>query len=297
MEQSDAEKAADQKAGAETEPQAAACPTEADTGEIVTLKAEALDDYQIDRYTVVRNKDGYKVSLKKSGSDYSFEMPAGGATVTPVFVGKTAVKLAVDLYLDGKKVTVKDYLVVADMTVSSSSGDTKTSVDVSGASISAKSGDYVSIVPSTPANIAFDKIKITNGSAVIAEYANELKEHGFFEVTKDAPNVTVEVHFVSDKLALPAAAITGTGTVGYVSDPGGESISTANVKDKVFVSVAPGPEYFFDHSTFDGTFCEDLKVTRKDTGAELPLTQDVDGGGNPTGFYGFTVPDCGVNVD
>ena len=272
--------------------------TEANTGVEVTLVAKPLDGYEIEHWTVVRNKDGYKVTV----SSDKFMMPAGGVTVTPVFIGKENVAVTVDLYLDDTKVTSKDLLLSADVSVSGPSAATtyKVTADVSGTDVKGAAspyvGDYISVGYSCPANIAFEKIKINAGTQS-AEYMNQLKTHDFFELADDTA-VTIEVYFSKGKIALPKAAVKGVGSVSYVSGVDLQSIGSAKANDKVIVKLNPGDHYMFDYSSdaFDGTFSKYLHVTRKDNGAEIPLTEwDKNSDGEIDGYI-FTMPDCGIDV-
>ena len=272
--------------------------TEAQANDTVTLVAEPLDGYEIDHWTVTRNKDGYKVSV----SGDSFVMPVGGVTVTPVFKGKEPITVKVELWVDDVEVTTADMFVGAEVSVGGASAATsyKVSASTSQTPVQDKagndpySGDYISVSYDFPENIAFDSVKILDGSgAAIAEYSNQLKKNDFFELDiKEGSEVVIKVSFTRGKIALPKAAVTGIGSISYVDDATGDSIGSAKAGDIVDILVKPGDNYWFDFSNpgaFDGTFHKYLKVTRKDNGAELPLTEITDG-------YSFEMPECGVNI-
>ena len=279
--------------------------TEANTGDEVTLVAEPVGDYDLDHWTVIRNKDGYKVTV----SGDKFTMPAGGVTVTPVFIGKTAIPVSVELFLDGAECTTNKFLVGAEVSVGGASAAStyKVYADKSPTDVQDKdgndpySGDYISVAYDCPKDMAFEKVLVTDSSdATIAEYADQLKAHDFFELdANESTEVIIKVYFSANKIALPKAAVKGVGAVSYINGNTEESIGSAKAGDTVGIVLSPGDHYMFDFrnpEAFDGTFHKFLKVTRKDNGAELPLNEVDSDSDSVVDYYTFEMPDCGVDV-
>ena len=60
-------------------------PTNAASGKTVTVTVKPEEGYKLDKLTVT-DKDGKEIALTKKDGKYTFTMPAGKVTITPVFV-------------------------------------------------------------------------------------------------------------------------------------------------------------------------------------------------------------------
>ncbi len=232
-------------------------------------------------YLVTRNSDGLKVTVQMDGGKPYIIMPAGGVTITGTFTSN-AVSVKGEVYIDGTlltKYTDASFYVYAH----DKRGEFKTSGETP---FAATYGEYIDLGYDCADSLSFDRFEVT-GSAKDTDLTNQANMHGYVQLddgTGSLSSITIKAYFESGKVNLGSATVIGAGTISY--ELAGKSVSSCKPGEKVTIVVSPGDHYLFD----DTNYTSKLKVTRKDTGALLPLTKL-----NPT-HYEVTVPAEGIEI-
>ena len=278
--------------------------TESDTGKTVYLglydedtNNQITSGYTVD-YDVIRNSDGLKVPVSKSGTVGTFTMPKGGVTVTPVITSATAFDIKSAIYLDGTMVPAGTY---RDCSFSVTWNGKTSEFTMSGQQLSnlkqikglIPDGEYIDLRYACGDGVGFLRFSITDGTNILEEETNEANLYGYFKMPNKS--ITVNAYFEAGSIPIGHAAVTGVGSVGYqVNGASGTPVSSATclAGDTVTMYPVPGNGYKFD----DGQYITKLVVTRKDNGAVMPLTQVSSAVPGVPFAYQFTMPAEGVNV-
>lgn len=272
------------------------------------------DAYDIS-YDVVRNSDGLKVKVTEgstwtmdvdgtptTSTYYTFKMPKGGVTVTPVITSTSTFKVYSKFFVNNEAITAAQGYKDCSFTLTWNNKTTEFTVTgqevsaIKGIRAKIPAGEYIDLRYDSADGVAFVKYRITDRTTnpkVFEEETNEANLNGYFKMP-NAP-IEIEVYFETDKIAIGTAAITGVGTIGYQIQgvTGGPTASaTCKPGDTVTIIPAAGNGYRFDSS--EANWQSKLTVTRKDNGAPITVTRKtmVDGS---IGFE-FTMPAEGVNV-
>ena len=302
----------------ETDPEKAI--TDGDTNTDIYLRAYKDDsttqldgNYKID-YDVVRNSDGLKVSVSEKGVNlYSFKMPKGGVTVTPVITAKTPAVVFGEIYMNGDSTPISKYSDCSfSVTYKDGTKEKRTEFKGQGdKTVNIPVLEYVDLRYETSSGVAFVRYEVVvDGDFIKSDLTkaqwcelltNQANNSAYFQIPDGATNVTIKAFFESGKVPMGPAVLEGTGSVSYkVSKDGGVTWKSANAcepGDLVLLVVTAGNGYKFDDDKFESR----LFVTRKDNGALIKLSKAGPGimptpPGLNTYGYTFTMPAEGVDV-
>ncbi|MBQ3701997.1 MAG: hypothetical protein II885_04490 [Oscillospiraceae bacterium] len=296
----------------ETDPEKAI--TDGDTNTDVFLRAYNDDDppallgagYKID-YDIIRNTDGLKVSVSKKGENlYSFKMPKGGVTVTPIITATTPASVMGEIYLNDDSTAITEYHDCS-FSVTYKDGNKEKRTEFKGKGdnpVNIPVLEYVDLRYTTSSGVAFVRYEVeVDGDFSKSELTkdqwselltNQANNGAYFQIPDGTTNVLVKAYFENGKVPMGPAVITGIGSASYKVWDGTawKSANACNPGDTVMIVVTPGNGYKFDDSKVDSR----LIVSRKDNGARIKLTSagiTLD----PNVFaYTFTMPAEGVDV-
>ena len=301
----------------ETDPEKAI--TDGDTNTDIYLRAYNDDDpptqldgnYKID-YDVVRNSDGLKVSVSEKGVNlYSFKMPKGGVTVTPVITAKTPAVVFGEIYMNGDSTPISKYSDCSfSVTYKDGTKEKRTEFKGQGdKTVNIPVLEYVDLRYETSSGVAFVRYEVvvdgdfSKSDLTKAQWCelltNQANNSAYFQIPDGATNVTIKAFFESGKVPMGPAVVEGIGSVSYkVSKDNGVTWKSANAcepDDRVLLVVTAGNGYKFDNDKYKSR----LFVTRKDNGALIdlepvnPAPSTLD---SNSYAYTFKMPASGVDV-
>ena len=295
--------------------------TDGDTNTDIYLRAYNDDDpptqldgsYKID-YDVVRNSDGLKVSVSQKDTNlYSFKMPKGGVTVTPVITARTPAEVFGEIYMNGDSTPISKYSDCSfSVTYKDGTKEKRTEFKGQGdKTVNIPVLEYVDLRYETSSGVAFVRYEVvvdgdfSKSDLTKAQWCelltNQANNSAYFQIPDGATNVTIKAFFESGKVPMGPAVLEGTGSVSYkVSKDGGVTWKSANAcepGDLVLLVVTAGNGYKFDDDKYESR----LFVTRKDNGALIKVSKAGPGimptpPGLDTYGYTFTMPAEGVDV-